>query len=545
MNVSRSVATLFRSAVKGNSFTFRAGTVGDPTTGTHSTGATSQWYAAESLPVASQLSKIQFYLAGDSSVSLLLAVPRAAGGFTVSIIATKSAIAGLNTYTVAAGELPATTIPANSFIGVKCATNPVRYTADTTAYSRVRSGGHVYCTTWTGAGVYHLEFTDQDEMSIAWEATATRGQQEYLVDESFSTARPAWTIHGGTAWTYAAGSATPGATGIVNRLSWAKSSCAHLQTLRVEFMFDDSSGKMVFGKSAITNLIQDGTLVSISIATNQIELYATHATVTTLPAVFDTKDITAFTLVTGRVYSIEMIKVNKEVSVRVTDTVTGETQLFTWTVSASYGYALGRPTVFSLGGAFHLTRVRWSLGNTRPRFMIYGDSITEGTGSTSNLSGYAGQLCDGRDGMFAGDGGVRTYMSLRHMIFDVRNIMPEYVILNCGVNDSSSDAVRDQGIADFRTFWARCRQYGTIPILACPTTYNNAAIQTRITAIRDAMVSDAAAHGIGLIRFDLAVGGVTGAVYDAAKMSDSAHPNQIGYDDMTVRGISDQPAVFN
>lgn len=527
-------------------FTYNAGPQ-PPENGTSDTNAAIAWFNAERLPVASVLKQVSCYFsASNSAVQILLATPAASGGWDISVIATKTAVSGLNTWTVLSGALPATNIPAGSIIGIMQASfeGVMRYKSDVTAYGYTKSPGYAYISGFTTAGNYQIIQSYYEEMQLSWQATADRAAVPYIVNETFGTSQPANTIHGGTVWTYSSGSATPGAIGIANRLSWYQTCNAHSQTLSVRFQFDNSSGRLVIGKEiadAYLSSSEDyGTLVGINIATNNIELYNPYNTEGILPTVRYTETITAMTLITGRTYEIEMIKLNKKISIRITDTVTSDTQLFEWAVSNLYGYGFGRPVAFSLGGTWHLTRTRLAVGNTNPKFLIFGDSITEGSGADSNLSGYAGQLCATLDGLFSGDGGVTAVACLRQMQMQCQHMTPQYLILVAGANNAQSDGERDRFIADMRTFWAKARAYGHTPIIATCTPNSDSAYQTRLTAMNVAIAADVVSDNILTIDMKAALGGT----YTAGLMADNVHPNQAGNDAMYDQALADQPQAF-
>lgn len=526
-------------------FTFNAGPQ-PPATGTNDTNASLAWFNLERLPVASTLKQVSCYFsASNSAVQILLATPASGGGWDVSVIATKTAALGLNTWTVLSGALPATAIPANSIIGIAMASfeGVMRYTSDATEYGYSKSPGYGYIT-FTTAGNYQITQTYFEEMELAWQATSNRAAVTYAVNESFGTTQPANTILGGTAWTYSAGSATPGATGIANKLAWYHNCNAHSQTLSVEFQFDNASGRLVIGKeitSAYYSASEDyGSLCGINIATNDIELYNPYNTEGTLPTVRYTETITAMTLVTSRTYKLEMIKLNKKISIRITDTTNADTQLFEWAVSDLYGYGNGRPVVFSLGGTLHLTRVRWTMGNTNPTTLIFGDSITEGSGATTHMSGYAGQLATEGNCMFSGDGGVTAIACLRQMQMQCQIMTPQYVVLVAGANNAQSDTERDRFIADMRVFWAKARAYGHTPIIATCTPNSDGAYQTRLAAMNAAIAADVISDAIETIDMEAALGGT----YTAGLMTDAVHPNQAGHDAMYDQAHTDQPDAF-
>lgn len=523
-------------------FTFHAGPA-TPVTGTSPGTIGLPFFSPESIPSIGSLTKFQCFLAGNDTVDILLAVPNSNGGFDISVIATKSGVTGLNTWNVG-GDFPTTTIPPNSLVGARTGgVAGIKVVDDTTTYGYTRSFGYAYtAASWSGAGNYNIVFVNTNEVQIAWEATTTRGAQTYAINESFGTVKPARAYHNGTAWTYAAGSAIPGATGIANRLTWALSSGMHLQTLAVEFKFDNASGKLYFGKEIVYSAasVDYGTLASIDISTNSIELLFPYNTNFVQPGVKYTELITEFTLVTARKYRIEMIKINKKISIRVTDTVTADTQLFEWTVDDQYGYGYGAPTVYSGAGLIDVKKVEWYFDNTIPTSIIVGDSITEGSGATTHLSGYAGKLYATKVGMFYGDGGVTAVAGLHEFYEATKLFMPKYAIFCLGANNAQSDTERDRYIADMRSFWAACRRYGIIPIVCTVTPNNNAAYQTRINAMNAAIAADVISDALEIIDFNAALGGA----WSAPNFLDDVHPNQTGNDLLYARALADQPDAF-
>lgn len=518
--------------------------------GASATAATYAWFVPDSLPVESELATISVNANAGGSMQLLLAVPNAiTGGFDVTTIATKTVVSGVNTFSVALAELPATTIPAGSLVGYFSAVT-IKLRQDATDLgTRYRSCGYIRPSgTGNPTGTNHTAWTYSyiDELQLAWTATATRGGRTSMLKESFvGSGLPPYAIHGGTAWTYGSGIATPGAVGIANRLSFYPFSCISKQTLAVQFQFDDASGHVFIAKEigGLTGAsIDRGTIVSVDVATNTLKTYAHYNTAATLPTVSLSTPITGFTLATGKSYLFEIIKDVKTITAKITDIAAGLSFSVSNVAEAdSYGWANGRPCIGTLAGTAHFEDVNWYTDDTTPKTLVYGDSITEGSGGTTAQSAYAGQLqAVSSNGLrFTGDGGAVAESGVRYLQHDLNLFMPKYAVFYFGANNATSDLLRDNYLVDMPQFIAECEAMGVVPIIMTPTPDNTAGKQARLTAMRDAVV----ANGVEMIRSDLALGAPDGVTYNAGLMADSTHPNQSGHDALYARCLADQSDI--
>jgi len=529
-------------------FTFRAGTISAPGAGTGNTSVGFAWFNFGSSQSATELTQVECYSSGSGTMEILLAVPSTSGGFDVSEIDSVSVVSGLNTFTVSGETLAQATIPPAGIVGFKSSV-AIKFSDDSNAgaFSRNISPGYMRpSASGTPSGnVNGWVYTKSDEISFAWEGVTTRGGSSYVIDEDFSAGvKPTWGIHEGTDWTYAANEATPGATGITNRLAFYQSSNLNNQTISVEFQFENSTGHIAIGKEPTLSAasIDYGSIVSVDIATNEIYLHNPYNSGDTLPTVRHTDSVT-MTLQTSRTYRVQLIKNGKEITVKLTDMTDETTETFTYTVSNLYGYAYGSPVVAQLDGSITVSKVQFYFGKTRPKTLFYGDSITEGSGADSNSTSYAAQATTGNN-LYAGDGGITAVSCLRSFQQDLLSLQPKYAVLYAGANNSNSDTERDNYLVDFELFWKRARQYGVTPIVMLPTPYNDGTKQTRIDAMRTAVIADITSDSMEVIRSDIALGGVDGDTYDSDLMADDVHPNQDGHDALFARIQSDQPGIL-
>ena len=523
---------------------FRAGPSAAPALSTNAAGALVTYFPVERLPVESEVTKVEFYANATGAVSIMVAVPDPDGnGWNVTEHQVHTVTGtGLQTLQVSDLSLDPLTLPAGGLVGWYTAEAGIlRYssTADGPGYSYVSGKAN-------GAGVV-LAPGIQYEMQFAWEATATRGGPTFIINESFAgAARPINTLHGGTAWTYG-GSAVPGAVGIANRLSWTGlSSIADRQTLSAEFSFTNGTGVAAIGKHPILGgaSVDYGSLIAADIAGNAIIIYNPYNTASSLPVVRYTRALSTLTLAVGTPYKFELIKNGKILTAKITDLNTMVSEEFEEGPDLLQGYCNGCPSIMALAGGVEFTNVKWSMPDSTPMTTIYGDSITEGSGATTDDTSFGGQLIRGTlagNGWYAGDGGVTAFACLRNMMYDTFFSMPKYAILFAGANNSGSDTEMNNYIAHMTKFVDKANQYGVTPIVMLPIPYNDPTRQGRTNTMRQAIL----ANGCRVIRTDIALSvGGDGVTWNTTLMADSVHPNQLGHDAIAARCLLDAPDAF-
>lgn len=531
---------------------FRAGPYDAPAAENAAAAASASQFPYESLPVESQLTKVEFWsaAAGGGSLSVMIASP-SANGWTVSEhqVLTVSAGAGLKTFTVADSSLNPATLPAGSLVGFYTTTaGMMRYRHDYNEAARYFLPGYLYFTgkpsgpaESAGTIAYYYE------MQFAWEATATRGARTYAIDESFSgTTRP-WNSHypnSGAAWSFGSGVATPGAAGIANRLLWGYTSNADRQTLQVDFTFTSADGIACIGKEVCLPgaSVSHGTLIEADLAANALKIYNPYNTGGTLPTVRFTDALTTLTLAQGVPYRLELIHSGKTITTRITEIGSGDYDEFTHGPDDLHGYAHGRACIFQRTGTVEFNRVRWFMADASPKFVVYGDSITEGSGATNHAECYAELLVSqaNGNGWYSGDAGVTAVSCVQAMIHDAQIAMPKYVILYAGANNANSDAERDNFAIDLARFVAKAEAYGMTPIVMRVTPDSDGTKQGRVNVMNAAIVS----NGVATIRSDLALGYPDGVTYNASVMASSPHPNSAGHALLAARCLADHPEAF-
>jgi lysophospholipase L1-like esterase len=680
----------------------RLGSFGAMVDGTGNAGNTVTYFPLSRLPVASTLTKVEFYNAAAAAhdVSIMVAVPSTNGWVVSEHQVVNVSGVGVKTFTVADTTLDPLELPANALVGFYSAlSGSMRYYNDS-GDSPVRywHDGYCYATGKASGNTAMTSYTYYNELKFAWEATAVRAPQEFVVDESFTGTTQPWQTglpSGATAWSYgpivgapelftngtfdanvtgwssgtyvtgnsalawnagkarverlaasglgnaaiwqtitkpssgyvritgditvvsgslnpgakftlrnyysgttadtgltgsgsfdvvlqtngtldvvmlygytgeivfdvdnlscrecdAAGNvptgsgvgAVPGAAGIANRMFWQPSSNANKQTLQVDFQFTGPAGIAAIGKEPCLNTasVDYGSILAADIALNQLTMYNPWNNGSTLPIVRHSSALVNLTLAEDTPYRLELVIDGKTTTARITHIGSGVFDEFTYGPDNLQGYGHGRPSIFAISSGVRFDRVRWWMDDMSPLFVIYGDSITEGSGATLHSDCFAELLVAeaGGNGWYSGDGGVTAVSCTKAFVQDSMIAMPKYAIYYAGANNSNSDAERDNYAIDLARFVEAATALGVTPVVMLPTPINDVAKDARLDVMRSAAI----ASGANLIRSDLAIGSPDGSTYNAGLMSDTTHPNTAGHAALAARCLSDAPPAF-
>ena len=534
------------------------GTLADPISAGSTVNKTTTWVQMQSLPVPTALREFTVYATATGSIKLKVFQPIKGGGFNVISNQTLTiGSTGVTTFSVAGGTLTEVAMPANCLVGFhtpssggatvsfKSGESPA-YSAGYLAGSGDLSGNGVALTASAAYG---------NELQSQYVSTFTRGVDApgtYWIDEDFaSTIAPAFGVNQATnAWSFAvAGQTTSAGTGLANFYDFYPTTNADRCTFAVEFEFTAGADRFAIYRKPILGdaSAAEGTIGEADLANNRLVMYATWAGsgTITLPAVASTLALTNLTLTTGVRYRLELTKTAKVNSLRIINTVTLAEQTLSVdndpTNLSGLGY--GRPGFANLAGSCTVKAAQFYPLVTHPRVLIFGDSITEGSGTDQETS-YAQLVLDGLAtpgaGWYSGDGGTTAANALRRIRHDLRLSVPRYVVVYIGANNATTAPLATAFETDIQAIYNTIVNAGATPVICTLTPNSDATQNGRVGTMNTFLL----ARGWTLARFDLALGGVGGNTYNAALMADGVHPNTAGHALLAARLEADWPAIF-
>jgi|GEM_PF-5594135 len=359
---------------------------------------------------------------------------------------------------------------------------------------------------------------------------------QYIVREKFSAANGPVTMLGDT-WTKGAGKMSSGTVGLANGLEWSAGH-PHLTdlTCRWKFAFT-ASGTLVYFYRKPSDQSQ-GSIVSLDMTSGNIVIYNMFPATGTLGSAYSTTACT-LTLTTGRTYSATLAKTYRDWSITFTDTVAGATQTISIdgdSVTAA-GFAYGVPGIAVSASSLDLTEFAMWSARKAPKVLLFGDSITEGSGATVIANSWAYLTCENGNGIASPRGGDLA-ASIVKRIFSGLNAYPSvrYAIILAGTNDTDM------------TIWQRaidnayqlCMTYGVIPVFG---TLPPEAADTNPVLVQNPYIRSSGYRYIDFARA-LTTGG-DGTTRDATKFFDALHPNDAGHAAMYARVRFDLPELFD
>jgi hypothetical protein len=361
-----------------------------------------------------------------------------------------------------------------------------------------------------------------------------------IFDQSFANSVLPWDWrHNSTAWVYSSGKAVSGAAGVANRLEF-QFPIGNLSnwTWTTDFQFDTTGSAALFTTSNYVNGT-NGFAFEIDSTTGNLVLYRTSTSDGWTGGALNAADTqaTGISFATGTTYQISISKSFRAASISITNTESpSETFTYGWsqedaTVSANMlrGYGYGRPGFSASSGTISVSRSRFVLPTSKPKWLFIGDSITEGTGVTTTLNTYARRT--GLSLFTSANGGAATSHVTQRLGAEQVFICPENFHFLIGTNDTVSATwiTRMNHFYDRLTGTAKKVIIGCVPAEAAdPNPEDN---------FNPHIISE----GWPTVRYDLALStDGTGAGRIGALYFDTLHPNNAGHEAMYQRFITDQ-----
>jgi len=367
--------------------------------------------------------------------------------------------------------------------------------------------------------------------------------KNYIVDRLFDTVAPGMNFNmqlttAPTTWSLVDGQAQSSGTGLANSMGYFRGTYYSNITYRIWATPGTGASLAVYTYPNTGGTSGVGTMVSLDVATNAINVHEvfTGSAPTTVPAVWQTKT-PAFTLTAGVEYVVDLTRDGKTCTVSITDPVTGVSEGWTWQpMTGGHGGRIsGAPCVAALAGVVRVRKMQYLCPVDAPKVIIFGDSITEGSGATT---GYAIDICAEVGGVHSGVSGDTLAGMLTRVHSDLSLTDFTYAIIYIGTNDYAVNTAT--WLASLAKVVAMVESRGVIPVVCtlCPIDdYPDFA-----AAVNAGIVS----AGYRVIRFDRALTvDSDGVTRDTAKFTDALHPNDTGVAAMVARVRIDLPELFD
>lgn len=484
----------------------------------------------------------------NGSVLMVLA-KRASGGQLVIYREVRlTIVAGqVNTFTVANGLPGDFYILPDSFIGWYCDVGAIGYASASNrqlpftyafALGQYPSGPF---TPILSPSNYQIAHRVKIIRAVSRAQTPTRRARKMLVEETFSDARQPYLLNKTGTWTFGSGTATSSTPGVNNTLAGRVSEGFHHSFCRFDFSLDSADAAAYCGKLPwFTGAF--GSMVKLDLAANTLVIYSDWSTSTV-----DSTNVLPFTLVQGRIYRVEMVRVGRVLTFSIIDMVTSAKWQKTFDYSAagviSYagGLMTGKAAVAVASGTVNFRRIEHGTQIKSPRVIISGDSYSLGF-NQPYANAWTAQLnaAMGTQVLIDGIGGSTALMALRRMKYLIDYYQPEFWIFALGTNaDAATQSLTSVEATQeyYDIAESICRRAGIVPIIQCtaPTTSSHPVDLSAYVLSK----------GWRTVRFDLALSlNNDGVTRDPANFDGTNHPTVAAHAKMYERLKLDVPELF-
>lgn len=364
------------------------------------------------------------------------------------------------------------------------------------------------------------------------------------VDQTFNSAIPPW--FNSTNWSIVSGKARNSSAGLANRIEF-RNGGYYDGTASLWVTFGGATDEIALWRRGNSGEIL-GSLCSINASTGLIAIHEYFDGSNTLPAVAVSKTC-GFSLTTGVEYKVDFVKSGTTLLATISNPLSSDTDTLTYSAkngsgghATENGFAVGNPGFAATVGTVDVSRFRFTAAKSNPKVMIFGDSITEGSGATADSNGWAQQVVaampTGR-GLISAHAGNGSSNILTRIEKEVRQFMPQHVVVEIGTNDTDV-SVWQANIAEIVDRVESCGATCWIGTVLAENghLYHEEEMNPwlRLT------------YPDNLINFDyaLTIGG-TGLSADriSSLYRDTLHPNDDGHSAMFDQVQTDAPSIFN
>jgi len=518
-----------------------------PTTGTGNSPTTNSYFDEKPWVVPARLETLQVYAGADGYLICFILSPTATGyssrAFAVGLLS------GINNL-VAGTDFPIDVlIPAGGLFGYWPTTVATRIDTNTSRLLRILDGT-------IGTGLWPIATINafapslssgNPQVKAGFRPTQAISLSTTIIDQSFPTAIPPW--FSSTNWSVSSGKAVNSSTGLLNSILY-RCIATYDSTVTAYVTFTGATDKFAVVRSPATPgpAAGFGTVGTVDLSTNKIAILNTWDGTSTVPAVKTEKVSTLSPFVVGREYKVDLIRLDNLMTLTVTDTTNSATDSLVFncwaggvTVDYTAGRCFGLPGFAVLTGIVNVSRFLFTVPVARPTVLQVGDSITDGSGATSQANGYTGLVKAALSGSaaIAGIGGSGSTYPDKCMEFMVRQFLPQYATLLIGTNDPVY-ATWQTNIVKTIEYVGMLSGYTTLYIGAVPPQAANNIPEVQMNPYLRANYPGQ------IMDFDYALTtGRTGlgANLIAGDMYDTLHPNNTGHAAMYTEEQADVPFV--
>ena len=282
-----------------------------------------------------------------------------------------------------------------------------------------------------------------------------------------------------------------------------------------------------------------GTVVTIETDTGLLAIRNDWNGGTTLPAVAKSKTL-AFAPVPGRRYRVELVKAYRTITATVTDTVTGQSDSLSnyYPTSALPGLMLGSPGFANVAGTSTVYSSAFIPTIRRPSVMLFGDSITQGSGATLDSDSWAYKVCTNAvgGGLTSAKGGEASSATITHIEYELRAYRPKYAIVMIGTNDTNMTTWQ----TNMTVMESMIRSAGAVPVFC---TLPPETADTNPVNVQNPFIRNSGWRYIDMARA-LTING-DGVTRNESLFADALHPNDAGMAVMYSRVRLDVPEIFD
>lgn len=499
----------------------------------------------QSLPVDSKLTKLKIHAVSAGSCYVRIFQPIKGNGYSMLYNTLFNLSAGLNEFQLNVS------LPKNSQIGVYNTIPIVSIKTDDVNMSTVSpvplyAGYTNVSTSPTVTKNEMITYLPRNMLQIQAELTSnSKNNNQSHFDEDFSGGIMPANFSKSVGWNISEGKATGTSSNgfaYIERL-FPIQNCKNTHEIEVKFTTNAdilSIYRRPFGYGWGT---YNGTIFSIDVAQNKINVHVDWEAALALPAVQQSKTLNTLTLTIGKIYVIKFKKNNKYFRLSITDVEAGITEI--WDLdgyySAPFGLGYGRAGLAVNNGTIEINKMKFYSDVINPKIAFFGDSITEGASVPVGTSFAERVEAVNPNIWICGHGGTRLYQQLPRIVHNFKEALPRYIVILAGTNDSRTELETTKWIENQQKIYDQVTSLKSIPIFCCVIPHGTPEYNARVQIMNAALLQ----KSWKIVRFDLAISlNNDGITYNSALMADAAHPNASGHALLFARLQMDAPELF-